>query len=100
MDRAKRRSRKYILAQILNFCMNGAIKTKIVYQLNLNFKTADIYLGILIGKGFITAVEEESTTQATTTKSKKVLYKTTESGLLQLNNFNTTLKQIGMEIIQ
>ena len=33
-----KRSRQEIISQILEICTNGASKTQIVYQANLNFK--------------------------------------------------------------
>lgn len=42
-----KRSREEISSQILKICLDGAIKTKIVYQANLNFRTANSYLDIL-----------------------------------------------------
>ncbi|MGD0952092.1 MAG: winged helix-turn-helix domain-containing protein [Methanotrichaceae archaeon] len=37
----------------LDVCLNGANKTKIVYQANLNFRTINPYLDLLIGKNLI-----------------------------------------------
>lgn len=43
-----KRSRQEIISQILEICTKGASKTKIVYQANLNFKTVNPYLELLI----------------------------------------------------
>ena len=48
-----RRSREEILSQILDVCLNGANKTRIVYQANLNFRTINPYLDLLIEKNLI-----------------------------------------------
>ena len=36
-----------IISQILDICINGASKTRIVYQANLNFRTINPYLEML-----------------------------------------------------
>ena len=51
--------------------MNGASKTKIVYQANLNSVSAKPYLDKLINNGFMEVVPEGS----------RVVYKTTRKGL-------------------
>ena len=43
-----KRNREEIISQILHVCKNGAIKTRVVYQANLNFKTVEPYLDLLI----------------------------------------------------
>jgi predicted transcriptional regulator len=76
-----RRNKLEILGGILNICRGeGSSKTKIVYQVNLNFKNAGQYLDWLISHGYL--VKEER------------LYKTTSSGneLMQnINNINSTI---------
>ena len=76
-----RRNKLEILSCILNICKTeGSSKTKIVYQVNLNFKNAGLYLEWLTSHGYL--VKEER------------LYKTTSSGheLLQnLNNINSAI---------
>ena len=50
----KRRGRQEIISNILDICKSeGASKTKIVYQANLNFKTAGKYIDLLIARGFL-----------------------------------------------
>ena len=43
-----KRSRHIIISKILDICKNGSNKTRIVYQANLNFKTVDPYINLLI----------------------------------------------------
>lgn len=53
-----RRDKLKILLEILEICNeNDSItnKTKIVYQSNINFKTANIYLEMLIKEGLVEA---------------------------------------------
>ena len=59
--RAKRRTNDLIASQILNVCANGASKTRIVYQANLNSVSAKPYLDNLINNGFMEVVPEGST---------------------------------------
>jgi len=51
-----RRDKLQILIDILQICNgDGTNKTKIVYQSNINFRVADVYLDMLIKEGFIEA---------------------------------------------
>jgi predicted transcriptional regulator len=65
-----KRSRQEIISQILEICMNGASKTKIVYQANLNFKTVNPYLDLLIKNEMIQVNE-----------GRAILYETTPKGI-------------------
>ncbi|MDI9395354.1 MAG: winged helix-turn-helix domain-containing protein [Euryarchaeota archaeon] len=49
----KRRSRTEIAVDILRVAMNGAKKTHIVYEVNLNFNIAQKYLELLKEKELI-----------------------------------------------
>lgn len=66
-----RRSGDLIMSQILGICEEGARKTKIIQQANLNSQRVDRYLEILIGRGFITK----------TTIGSRAFYKTTYKGI-------------------
>jgi predicted transcriptional regulator len=48
-----KRSRGEIITQILGICSKGATKTRIVYQANLNFKTVNPYIDLLMKNGLI-----------------------------------------------
>jgi predicted transcriptional regulator len=49
-----RRTRLEVLSSILEICGGeGASKTRIVYQVNLNFKNARAYLNWLTDKGYL-----------------------------------------------
>ncbi len=78
-----KRSRDMIISQILDICINGASKTKIVYQANLNFRTINPYIELLTKNGLINVKKEQT-----------VIYKTTPKGLDLLDNF----KQIQNEL--
>jgi predicted transcriptional regulator len=70
-----RRNKLEILGSILNICRaEGSSKTRIVYQVNLNFKNAGSYLDWLIKRGYL--VKEER------------IYKTTLKGQKLLENLN------------
>jgi predicted transcriptional regulator len=72
-----KRSRHEIVSEILDICMNGASKTRIVYQANLNFRTVNPYIDILIEKELIE-----------TEQGRMRLYHTTERGMNLLNEIN------------
>lgn len=70
-----RRNKLEILGSILDICKsNGSSKTRIVYQVNLNFKNAGSYLEWLTKRGYL--VKEHR------------IYKTTPAGLELLQNLN------------
>jgi predicted transcriptional regulator len=72
-----KRSRDTIISQILDICVNGACKTQIVYQANLNFRTVNPYIELLTSNGMIDAKKE----------NKQISYKTTDRGLELLDNY-------------
>jgi predicted transcriptional regulator len=78
-----KRSRGEIMAQILNVCKMGANKTRIVYQANLNFRTVDPYLEILIRNDLIEV-----------RPGKYILYETTQSG----SNLLEAISQVNEEL--
>jgi predicted transcriptional regulator len=60
------------MRDILEACLKGANKTKIVYRTNLNFCRSEKYLGLLLNLGFVVAENEPETS---------VVYRTTGAGL-------------------
>ena len=68
-----KRSRQEIILQILEICMNGASKTKIVYKVNLNFKTVNPYLDLLIKNGLIQVNEGGAIVYETTPKGIELM---------------------------
>ena len=78
-----KRSRDMIISQILDICINGASKTRIVYQANLNIRTINPYIELLTKNGLINVKKEQT-----------IIYKTTPKGLDLLDNF----KQIQSEL--
>ena len=72
---SKRRSEIEIIGDILDLSKNGAKKTEILYQGNMNFLQLQNYLDFLIEKNF---VEEGTIVNENGTSSK--IYVTTEKG--------------------
>ena len=68
---SKKRTNDLIISEILRACEEGAGKTKIVYQANLNFKMAESYLDNLRRNGFI----------ETFNNGTRTVFKTTPKGL-------------------
>jgi len=68
-----KRNREEIISQILNVCKNGAIKTRVVYQANLNFKTVEPYLDLLIKNNLLEVQNGEKTMYETTEKGESLL---------------------------
>lgn len=59
--------------RILSVCSEGANKTKIVYQANLNFKTVNPYIELLVKSGLIEIKEGQINIYETTDKGKELL---------------------------
>jgi predicted transcriptional regulator len=72
-----KRNRNEIISEILNICIKGSSKTRVVYQANLNFRTVDPYLQLLI-KNELIKVQQ----------GRHVIYETTEKGICLMNTIN------------
>ncbi|HOT07082.1 MAG: hypothetical protein A4E45_01254 [Methanosaeta sp. PtaB.Bin039] len=68
-----KRSRAEIVYDILTICREGANKTRIVYQANLNFRMVNPYLDLLAKNGLIDVVQGHTTTYKTTSKGSELL---------------------------
>jgi len=75
-----KRSKDAIISQILDVCTEGASKTRIVYQSNLNFRTVIPYIDLLIKNGLL---------EITTTKNSSVIFTTTPKGAKLLKDFKS-----------
>ncbi|HSD58756.1 MAG TPA: winged helix-turn-helix domain-containing protein [Methanotrichaceae archaeon] len=71
-----KRSKYQIISQILDICVGGACKTKIVYQANLNFRTINPYIDLLTKNGLIKA-----------SMGRNVSYETTNRGMKLIDDF-------------
>ena len=69
-----KRNKHQIFSEILEICRNGANKTRIVYQANLNFRTVNPYLKVLIENQLINLDQGE--------------YQTTPHGMNLLESIN------------
>ncbi len=67
----KRRSPNVIASKILEICVNGATKTRVVYQANLNSSIGGQYLDNMIKSGLLEAIPDGS----------RFIYKTTPKGI-------------------
>ena len=83
-----KRSRDIIISKILDICTDGAHKTRIVYQANLNFRTVNPYLELLTKNGMINAQKE----------SNPVVYETTTRGLALLDNYKQIQGELSLSI--
>ncbi len=81
-----KRSRDIIISKILDICTDGANKTKIVYQANLNFRTINPYLELLTKNGMINAQKERNL----------VVYETTTRGLALLDNYKQIQEELSL----
>ena len=82
-----KRNPNLVTAQILEICADGAGKTSVVYQANLNSVTGKQYLDNLMKNGLIEAIPDGS----------RFIYKTTPKGKeLQekLGQFNTMMDHL------
>ena len=67
----KKRSKFEIIAEILEVCKRGALKTRVVYGTDLNFQLASKYLARLKSSGLI---EERGDLFYTTDRGKRFLH--------------------------
>ena len=74
-----KRSKEAIIYKVLEICIDGASKTAIVYQANLNFHTVVPYINLLMEKGMLESID-----------SRPTIYRTTPIGV----NFLEELKTI------
>jgi predicted transcriptional regulator len=67
-----RRGEVEIMRDVLEVCLSGANKTKIVYSANLNFSRAEKFLGMLESLGFLVGEN---------VPGRSLVYRTTEAGV-------------------
>lgn len=78
-----KRSKHEIVSKILDICKDGANKTKIVYQANLNFRTVNPYITLLVKNNLVEVKE-----------GKNIVYETTNKGKHLLDDFEQINSQI------
>jgi predicted transcriptional regulator len=70
----QKRSKDQLISQILTSCQgDGAGKTRIVYQVGLNFRTINPYLSLLTKKGHLEAAQGDRPIYRTTPKGEQAL---------------------------
>ncbi len=70
---ASKRSKETIAAEILELCIGGACKTRIVYKTNMNFRTGGSYINKLIRYGLLQIINGDLTIYETTEKGQEIL---------------------------
>jgi len=78
-----KRSKNMIVSRILDVCKGGACKTQIVYKANLNFKTVNPYIELLLKNNLLEVKQ-----------GRNVLYETTDRGLSLLDAFKHINSQL------
>jgi len=78
-----KRSKDMIISQILDICADGASKTRIVYQANLNFRTVNPYIELLTKNGLLEIASKPAT-----------IYKTTQKGMKMLKDFKSIQNEL------
>ncbi len=74
-----KRGQNEIIRAILELCQGeGAVKTKIVYQVNLNFKRVKPYLASLVNGELLEVLDGPQVIYRTTEKGKQTLEKLRE----------------------
>lgn len=68
-----KRSKQEIIAHILEVCLEKSSKTRIVYQVNLNFRTINPYLQLLIKNELLEMLEGEQKLYRTTARGESLL---------------------------
>jgi predicted transcriptional regulator len=84
MGETMKRSKQQIFSEILEICRDGANKTRIVYQANLNFRTVNPYLKVLIENQLINLDQGE--------------YQTTQEGMILLESINQVNEMLYMDM--
>jgi predicted transcriptional regulator len=69
----KKRDTLDVFADILKVCMNGAVKTNIVYKANLNFRIVKSHLDYLVEHGLLERGEGRYEVFKTADKGKQFL---------------------------
>jgi len=86
-DAFKRRDKLVIMAEIMNISKNGALKTQIMYKVNLSFAQLNDYLKVLAE----TKLLEKTITNG------KVVYKATQKGREFLDRHNQIMGLLNEE---
>jgi predicted transcriptional regulator len=75
-----------IVYSVLSVCLNGALKTHVMFRCNLNSKQLHFYMESLLTKGLLEKLREPP--------SAKVEYRTTARGRKYLETYGTLLQML------
>ena len=75
-----------IVYSILSVCLNGALKTHVMFRCNLNSKQLRFYIESLLSKGLLEKDREPP--------SAKVEYRTTQRGRTYLETYSQLLQML------
>ncbi len=78
-----------IVYSILSVCLNGALKTHVMFRCNLNSKQLQFYIESLLSKGLL---EKDRSPP-----SAKVEYRTTQRGRKYLETYSALLQMLSEE---
>ena len=73
----RRRDRLYIMAEILEITIDGALKTQVMYKANLSFAQVNTYLTLLLDLDLLETIESRG----------KTVYKATRKGMRFLQSY-------------
>lgn len=73
----KRRDRMFIMAEVLEVAIDGALKTQLMYKANLSFAQLNEYLKLLADLELLCTLEN----------TQKTVYKTTSKGMRFLQSY-------------
>ncbi len=76
-----------IIYSVLEASMDGALKTHIMFNCNLNSRQLRLYLQFLVDKGLLSSDQ--------ISPSAKVMYKTSERGEKYMRAYETLLEMVG-----
>jgi predicted transcriptional regulator len=76
----KRRDRLEVINAILDIAIEGAVKTRIMYRTNVNFRQFEDYIRALLDAGLVEVLQADS----------RRIYRTTEKGKILLNRLRET----------
>jgi predicted transcriptional regulator len=76
----KRRDRLEVINAILDMAIDGAVKTRIMYRTNVNFRQFEDYIADLLDAGLVEVLQTES----------RRIYRTTEKGKTLLSRLRET----------
>ena len=78
----KRRDRLFIIAEILDIAIDGALKTQIMYKANLSFSQLNTYIKLLLEIKLLEITE----------KAGKTVYKTTKKGVEYMQSYKGVIE--------